>query len=292
MFIYSMNDFLPFVPPLSFDVYKGQSGKVAVIGGCLEYTGAPYFAAITALRLGGDLSHIFCSKSAAVPIKSYSPDLIVHPYLPDPDEHDFVGTAIEEITKWLPAVQSFVIGPGLGRNSATLEFAARFLERIKEERQPVVIDGDALFLVAQRPEIVRGVKKFVLTPNGGEMIRLRAALGLPKEALVKDVAKALGGVTVFAKGKVDVVSDGERSEELKARGSPRRVGGQGDILAGAMGLFVGWAPNEVFKAAAAASEIVKTAAVNAFGRMGRATITSDIIGELAGAIPGSWLSET
>jgi len=77
---------------------------VGVIGGCLEYTGAPYFAAISAMKLvserlfktsvitdemtphqlsqGADLSHIFCETSAAVPIKSYSPDLIVHPVLP------------------------------------------------------------------------------------------------------------------------------------------------------------------------------------------------------------------
>jgi hypothetical protein len=27
------------------------SGKVAVIGGCREYTGAPYFAAISALKI-------------------------------------------------------------------------------------------------------------------------------------------------------------------------------------------------------------------------------------------------
>jgi len=27
------------------------SGKIAVIGGCREYTGAPYFAAISALKI-------------------------------------------------------------------------------------------------------------------------------------------------------------------------------------------------------------------------------------------------
>ena len=30
---------------------KGQAGRVAVIGGCREYTGAPYFAAMAALRV-------------------------------------------------------------------------------------------------------------------------------------------------------------------------------------------------------------------------------------------------
>jgi ATP-dependent NAD(P)H-hydrate dehydratase len=283
-----MENFLPFVPPVSFTVYKGQSGKVGVIGGCLEYTGAPYFAAMTVLRLGGDLSHVFCAKSAAIPIKCYSPDLIVHPYLPDPDEDDSAAASLDQVLKWLPSVQSFVIGPGLGRNPATLAFAAQFLERIKSEPHPVVIDGDALFLVAQNPSLVRGVSKFILTPNGGEFIRLQAALDLPRTATVQEVAHALGGVTVFAKGRTDVVSDGERVERLPEGGAPRRVGGQGDILAGAMGLFVAWGSRDFFKAAAAASEIVKAAAVAAYSRTGRGTVTTDILAGLPGVIPESW----
>eukprot|EP00897_Mesotaenium_endlicherianum_P008368 jgi/Mesen1/755/ME000110S_11022 len=70
-----------FIPALAQGSRKGQAGKIAVIGGCREYTGAPYFAAISALRLGADLSHVFCAKDAAVVIKSYSPELIVHPVL-------------------------------------------------------------------------------------------------------------------------------------------------------------------------------------------------------------------
>lgn len=86
-----------------FDVCM-VAGRIGVIGGCFEYTGAPYYAAITALRMvrlflsfhsftlpisfppkrtgqGADLSHIFCEETAATPIKSYSPDLIVHPFI-------------------------------------------------------------------------------------------------------------------------------------------------------------------------------------------------------------------
>jgi hypothetical protein len=35
-------------------------GKIAVVGGCFEYTGAPYFAAITALRVVGDVRRLAC----------------------------------------------------------------------------------------------------------------------------------------------------------------------------------------------------------------------------------------
>ncbi|KAI9464632.1 putative sugar kinase [Lactarius psammicola] len=61
--------------PISHDI-----GRVGVLGGDLEYTGAPFFAAISAQRVGVDLSHVICSPTAADVIKSYSPDLIVTEY--------------------------------------------------------------------------------------------------------------------------------------------------------------------------------------------------------------------
>jgi ATP-dependent NAD(P)H-hydrate dehydratase len=102
--------------------YKGCNGKIAVIGGCFEYTGAPYYAAAASLRAGGDLAHIFCTKSAAVPIKSYSPEIIVHPTLASGVEEDTskynnnIEEKLEETTKWYPAIHALIIGPGLGRD--------------------------------------------------------------------------------------------------------------------------------------------------------------------------------
>ena len=70
------------LPQLKISQHKGQNGKVGIIGGSVEYTGAPYYAGTSSLRAGADLSHIFCIEEAAIPIKSYSPELIVHPYKP------------------------------------------------------------------------------------------------------------------------------------------------------------------------------------------------------------------
>ncbi len=38
-------------PVLTHSKYKGQCGRICVIGGSQEYTGAPYFAAISSLKL-------------------------------------------------------------------------------------------------------------------------------------------------------------------------------------------------------------------------------------------------
>ena len=60
-------------PKLTSCMSKGSNGRLAVIGGSFEFTGAPYYSAISALKVGGDLSHIFCSKFSSAAIKSYSP---------------------------------------------------------------------------------------------------------------------------------------------------------------------------------------------------------------------------
>ena len=68
------------VPPLSSLEHKGSMGRIGVIGGSQDYCGAPYYSAISALKLGADLAWVYCSKDSAVPIKSYSPELIVTPF--------------------------------------------------------------------------------------------------------------------------------------------------------------------------------------------------------------------
>lgn len=283
-----MEDFTKYLPSLSFSHYKGQSGKIGIIGGCFEYTGAPFFAGQTVLRLGGELSHIFCAKSACIPIKSYAPEQIVHPYLPDDDETQLVSSAVEKVMKWAPSLHSFVIGPGLGRNQATLNFAEEMIKQLSQLSKPLVLDGDALFLVSQKPQLVTGHKNIILTPNGIEFIRLQTSLGLPRESTPLEIAQKLGGVTIFAKGRVDIVTNGVESKEFTFKASPRRVGGQGDLTAGAIGLFSSYAPNDYFAACGAASEVVRKAAVAAFEKKGRSVITMDLIDELPYILPKSW----
>ena len=80
------------------------------------------------MQVGADLSHTFCTEGAATVIKSYSPELIVHPYLPD--SHDLkinpetqkeeaaaaVKEAVGAMNHWMPRFNCVVIGPGLGRD--------------------------------------------------------------------------------------------------------------------------------------------------------------------------------
>ncbi|KAL1503293.1 hypothetical protein AB1Y20_011345 [Prymnesium parvum] len=236
-------------PPLSSSAHKGQAGKIGVLGGCADYTGAPYYAAIAALKLGCDLSHVFCSAAAAPPLKSYSPELIVHGCLCEgsPPSAAAVEQQAEAVERWLPALSALVVGPGLGRDPTLHAVAARVLAAASARGLPCVVDADGLRLVADAPQLVRGRRWTVLTPNAPEYARLLARF-LPEGGEIADerarhlaLSAALGGAVVVRKGGEDLLSDGESLVVNAEAGSAKRSGGQGDVLAGTTATFLSWA---------------------------------------------------
>uniref|UniRef100_A0A0P6J488 ATP-dependent (S)-NAD(P)H-hydrate dehydratase n=1 Tax=Heterocephalus glaber TaxID=10181 RepID=A0A0P6J488_HETGA len=280
------------VPPLAAGKHKGQDGRIGVVGGCQEYTGAPYFAAISALKVGADLSHVFCVREAAPVIKAYSPELIVHPVLDSPN-------AAQEVEKWLPRLHALVVGPGLGRDGLLLDSTKGILEAARVRDIPVVIDADGLWLVAQRPALILGYQKAILTPNHMEFSRLHEAVLSgpvdstdPRGSILK-LSRALGNVTVVLKGEQDLISDGQQVLECSHKGSGRRCGGQGDLLSGSLGVMAHWAflaepektngSRPLLLAALGACSLTRQCNRQAFLKHGRSTTTSDMIAEIGAA---------
>ncbi|KAM4731340.1 ATP-dependent (S)-NAD(P)H-hydrate dehydratase isoform 2-T2 [Anableps anableps] len=281
------------IPPLTSKKHKGQDGRIGIIGGCKDYTGAPYFAAISALKVGGDLSHVFCTKDAATVIKSYSPELIVHPVLDSPN-------AVEEIEKWLPRLHGIVVGPGLGREDFLLKTAKEVIERSKARDIPIVIDADGLWLITHQPSVIQGYQKGILTPNFMEFTRLFEALhhepmnSSDHQRSVLQLSGAMGNLTLVLKGEQDLISDGSKVYSCNVEGSGRRCGGQGDLLSGSMGVMAHWAHaastaglirgmNPSVVAAFGACSLTRQCNNQAFQRHGRSTTTSDMIQEIGPA---------
>uniref|UniRef100_A0A7C9DYR5 ATP-dependent (S)-NAD(P)H-hydrate dehydratase n=1 Tax=Opuntia streptacantha TaxID=393608 RepID=A0A7C9DYR5_OPUST len=290
-------------PTLDLSRYKGQAGKIAVIGGCREYTGAPYFAAISALKIGADLSHVFCTKDAAPIIKSYSPELIVHPILEesysvsDEDKRSTANKVLAEVNKWMERFDCIVVGPGLGRDPFLLDCVSEIMKHARQLNIPLIIDGDGLFLVTNTLDLVSGYPLAVLTPNVNEYKRLVQRVlncevnDQEASAQLLSLVKGIGGVTVLRKGKSDLISDGDAVCSVSIFGSPRRCGGQGDILSGSVAVFLSWARhcisaegdldtrsmNPTVLGCVAASALLRKAASMAFKNNKRSTLTTDII---------------
>ncbi|CAN3356179.1 ATP-dependent (S)-NAD(P)H-hydrate dehydratase [Diutina catenulata] len=309
------------IQPLSGHFHKGQAGIITVIGGCADYTGAPYFACHAAAVTGADLSHVICEERAGTVIKSYSPDLMVHPYLTDLASSGFSASEAERVTnlsvpeatkdgklqdfissRILPKVTGLldrsdvvVVGPGFGRDPLMLASLALIMNEIKKRGKPMIVDADALWLVAQLPSLAR-YEQAVLTPNVVEFGRLADAVGLKRGEPVEE-AQALSkelGATVVRKGQQDVVAKADSYLVGGGEGSPRRVGGQGDTLVGVMATLLCWSNHYVSPdktwvekpklsrddanvlAIWGASHMVRTAAAQAFQKHRRSMQTSNV----------------
>ncbi|KAI1408873.1 Ribokinase-like protein [Hypoxylon sp. FL1857] len=248
------------VPPMLEKFHKGQLGRVAVIGGSEDYTGAPYFSAMASARLGCDMSHVICTPGAAAVIKTYSPNLMVHPLMrqsppPSGSSSSTADTDPEQVSSkiidMLPRLHVLVMGPGLGRDPLMQDTCAKVLAAARERKMPVVLDADALALVLKAPELVHGWREVVLTPNVVEFGRLWKGLksGSQEEAgssgadspdQVEALSRALGGVTIVQKGGKDFISNGETTLTVDLTGGLKRSGGQGDTLTGSIATMLAW----------------------------------------------------
>ncbi|RMZ85186.1 hypothetical protein DV738_g239, partial [Chaetothyriales sp. CBS 135597] len=245
------------VPPMLPNFHKGQLGRVAVIGGSADYTGAPYFSAMASARLGCDLSFVICEPSAAATIKSYSPNLMVSPILRSlaslpPTRKDSPSQPSGEelaqpILDMLPRLHVLVIGPGLGRDEITLKQVKAVIQaaRRREPPVPMVLDAEALWLIQQEPDIINGYRECILTPNVVEFGRLAKSVGLDlskakEETACQQLASILGGVCIIQKGRVDYISQGTDTTVSDFEGGLKRSGGQGDTLTGTLGTFLAW----------------------------------------------------
>lgn len=293
--------FKKLIPSLNKSLHKGQNGRVAVLGGSIEYTGAPYFSAISALKVGADIAYVICEPSAASVIKAYSPDLIVHPLLKTKDSSASSTQVASQIIELLPRYHSLIIGPGLSRDALILDTVLEVIKYAKAKEMPMVVDADGLYLLQNHPDIFQGYSNVIITPNVVEFKRLCQAKSVDlsdfaaeKQAI--ELSKALGGVTILQKGEIDYAANAENSLSNDTSGGLKRCGGQGDLLSGVLGTFIAWErfyrnkewshddsvdlSSSKLICCWAASFIIRKSSKHAFEKHGRATQSSDMIAEI------------
>ncbi len=102
------------IQPRKVDSHKGENGVVCVVGGSRLFHGAPFFSSMASLRSGADMVYLAVPKLIATAVRSLSPDLIVFPVA----DAKLTTGAADALLKWLPEVDSLVLGPGIGRQKA------------------------------------------------------------------------------------------------------------------------------------------------------------------------------
>lgn len=277
---------LPMLLPRKADSHKGDFGRALLVGGSRGMSGAIAMAGLATLRSGAGLVTLAVPRAVQDVVASSCPCYMTRG-LPD-ENGQFAAAAADEILELGQAANVIALGPGLARSTGLTAFVQRLYREIK---QPMVVDADALFALAETPDTLdRPSGTRVLTPHPGEFARL--ASNSPDAADRTMAAAALarrdasGMTIVVLKGHHTVVTDGTKYS-INHTGNPgMATGGSGDVLTGIITALLcqGLSP---FDAARLGTHVHGLAGDLAAAELGQVSlIASDLIGFLPRAFRG------
>lgn len=222
------------IPKRKEDAHKGDFGKLLIVGGAVGYTGAPYLAALAAVRSGCGLTYLGVPECIWAVEAAKCASAMPFP-LPD-DGAMLSADALAPIREKLQGCGVLALGPGLGRSAGVREVVMTLL---RETEQSVVLDADGLNALSDDLSALdaRWGKTTVLTPHDGEFARL---LGVSTEELAardrvetaREFAADHGCVLVRKGHRTLVATPNGDVWENTCGGSALSKGGSGDVLTG------------------------------------------------------------
>jgi NAD(P)H-hydrate epimerase len=257
--------------------HKGDFGKALFIGGSEVFSGAPALMSMAALRTGVDIAYTAAPQKTAKTISSMSPNFITIKL----EGSNLNPENIATLKPNFASVDAVVIGPGAGLEPETKKFMKTCVEMVEQAGKPLLLDADGLKAFA---EFKRPLKvPLVLTPHGGEYAILTGR-PLPDDVdeRVKEGKRGAGelGAVLLVKGKVDIISDGNRVK-VNFTGNPgMTVGGTGDVLSGVVGAFLAQKADP-FEAAVAGAFVNGAAGDFAAEKLGYHLVATDLLDYLA-----------
>lgn len=216
-------------PKRKSNSHKGTFGRVAVVGGSLKYSGAPYLSALAALNTGAGYSRL-CVPHALFPYYiGKSPELILSDM--GGDENLILK---EELFSPLLSSDAVAVGMGADVGQNIYGVIKYFIENYSGT---LIIDADGINSLAKYgADILLNARcKVILTPHIKEFSRLTGRtvgdiLSDPVE-IARDFAKKYG-VTLVLKSNSCIITDGANAYITASAPPSLAKGGSGDVLSG------------------------------------------------------------
>lgn len=224
------------IRPREADTHKGTYGHAAVLGGSPGKTGAPYMAAMGALRAGAGLVTIALPSGLNAVMEEKTVEAMTRP-LPQTPDGVLGEESFGEVSKFLEGKSVLVMGPGLGTSKDTTALVKMI---IKSLRVPAVIDADALNALIGDPGALSMARApVVITPHPGEASRLLKVQTKDVQADRIGSALRLSKITrstVVLKGASTVIAGVDGTLYINPTGNPGlATAGTGDVLSGMIG---------------------------------------------------------
>lgn len=244
--------------------HKGSYGKVLVYAGSARVTGAAYLAAKAAYRCGVGLVRLVSARECVETVRRMLPEAL-YEVITDTEAESFWS----EQAAWADAV---LAGPGIGTDACAAEALRRLIAAVRNEKKPLVLDADALNLLA-RPlgEAVEGKENTeealqsrlkglaeilpegtILTPHPKELSRLTGlSVQQIAEHLIDTARQCIYNnklIYVLKDARTVVACAGELYIN-RSGCDGMATGGSGDVLSGMIaGLCVSKKPQEAARA--------------------------------------------
>ena len=224
----------PALPPRAASSHKGTFGRVLIVAGSREMSGAAVLCGSAALRGGAGLVQVACPADAhplvAVGNPCYTTVVIGHRA-----DGTYSDACLLELVRRAEQADVVAIGPGLGQRDDVRMLVRGLVADLPQK--PIILDADALNALApwdaspteERPAAM------ILTPHPGEFARLvgmsTAAVQADREAQAFRFARQ-HRVILLLKGHGTIVTDGRRVYCNDTGNPGMATGGTGDVLTG------------------------------------------------------------
>lgn len=235
--------------------HKGTYGYIALIGGCIKYSGAIRLAnmAQSAMRSGAGVVKLAVPKSISQAVMPHLLESTLFPISDNEGELCFIKSEIDEL---IGGVSTVAVGMGIGNSEETYKLVEYLIKNFKGN---LIIDADGLNALSQNITILKDAapKQIVLTPHPKEFSRLSGIdmdQILDKPCFYAEEFAKENNVIVLLKGPATVITDGQEVI-LSDRGcGGMATAGSGDVLSGIVAAMISY--NENILMATAASSFI------------------------------------
>jgi NAD(P)H-hydrate epimerase len=218
--------------------HKGDFGHALLLAGSVGKMGAAVLAAKGCMSSGAGLLTTHIPNRGEIVLQSSIPEAML-----SLDSNKDIISELPELSVY----DAIGIGPGTGTKSDTVKVFERLLE--VAENKPLVIDADAINIIAQKTELLRQIPKgTILTPHPKEFDRFAGASENSYERIQK--ARSIANeqqICIILKGAYTAVCIPSGKVVFNTSGNPgMATAGSGDVLTGILlGLLAqGYTPEE------------------------------------------------
>lgn len=211
--------------------HKGDYGHALLIAGSYGKMGAAVLAARACLRSGVGLLTVHVPRCGVDIMQTAVPEAMLSI---DKDEHLF-ATMPEHLDRY----DAVAVGPGIGTaaetSSALVEFLNLYSSKLKVLNSQLVLDADALNIIARHPDVMHLASGAIITPHVREYERLFG------DADAQSMADIHGFVIVRKAHRTRIYAPGRLFVENNTGNAGMATAGSGDVLTGIMlGLAAQW----------------------------------------------------